>query len=53
MFALNNPPHAELGKGPAFNAVVYALDLLFPLIDFGQEKAFQPTAGSQWVPTAW
>ncbi|SNT45547.1 hypothetical protein SAMN05216276_104521 [Streptosporangium subroseum] len=49
VFTLNNPPRAELGKGPTFNAFVYALDLLFPLIDFGQEKAYQPTGGGQWV----
>ncbi|MEU7854027.1 hypothetical protein [Nonomuraea sp. NPDC049141] len=49
VFALDPPPPAEAGKGPAFNAVVYALDLLFPLIDFGQEKAFQPVGGGQWV----
>ncbi|MEU4832825.1 hypothetical protein [Streptosporangium sp. NPDC023615] len=49
VFTLNNPPRAEPGKGPVFNAFVYALDLLFPLIDFGQEKAYQPTGGGQWV----
>ncbi|MEU8204499.1 hypothetical protein [Streptosporangium sp. NPDC049046] len=49
VFTLNNPPRAEPGKGPAFNAFVYVLDLLFPLIDFGQEKAYQPTGGGQWV----
>ncbi|WP_214323648.1 hypothetical protein [Nonomuraea sediminis] len=49
VFALNSPPRAEPGKGPVFNAVVYTLDLLVPLIDFGQEKAFQPIGGSQWV----
>ncbi|MEU8198525.1 hypothetical protein AB0C10_32570 [Microbispora amethystogenes] len=49
VFALDIPPRAEPGKGPAFNAVVYALDLLFPLIDFGQERAFQPVGSGQWV----
>ncbi|HUR01842.1 MAG TPA: hypothetical protein VM347_04830 [Nonomuraea sp.] len=49
VFGFDPPPPAEAGKGPVFNAVVYALDLLFPLIDFGQEKAFQPTGGGQWV----
>ncbi|GAA5082129.1 hypothetical protein HNP84_009704 [Thermocatellispora tengchongensis] len=52
VFTLDPPPPAEAGKGPAFNAVVYALDLLFPLIDFGQEKAFQPTGGGQWIAYA-
>jgi hypothetical protein len=49
VFTLNNPPRAELGKGPVFNAFIYVLDLLFPLIDFRQEKAYQPTGGGQWV----
>ncbi|MGW0809859.1 hypothetical protein [Nonomuraea sp. NPDC002799] len=52
VFALDPPPRAEAGKGPVFNAVVYALDLLFPLIDFGQEKAFQPVGGGQWIAYA-
>ena len=38
-----------MARAPLFNALVYALDLLFPLIDFGQEKAYQPTGGGQWV----
>ncbi|MFJ2034092.1 hypothetical protein [Streptosporangium sp. NPDC087985] len=49
VFAVNNPPRAEPGKGPVFNALVYVLDLLFPLIDFGQEKAYQPVGAGQWV----
>ncbi|GAA3840383.1 oxidoreductase [Sphaerisporangium flaviroseum] len=49
VFTVNGPPPVEAGKGPAFNAVMYALDLLLPLIDFGQEKAFQPSGGGQWV----
>jgi hypothetical protein len=32
----------ESGKGPVFNPVTYTLDLLLPIIDFGQEKAFSP-----------
>ncbi|MEV4382228.1 hypothetical protein [Streptosporangium sp. NPDC049644] len=49
VFAVHNPPRAEPGKGPAFNALFYALDLLLPIIDFGQEKAYQPVGGGQWV----
>ncbi len=47
-FAMHEPPRVEAGKGPAFNAAMYTLDLLLPLIDFGQEKAFQPAGGGQW-----
>lgn len=49
VFAVHNPPRAEPGKGPVFNALFYALDLLLPLIDFGQEKAYQPVGAGQWV----
>ncbi|MET8049508.1 hypothetical protein ABZU75_18110 [Streptosporangium sp. NPDC005286] len=49
VFAVHNPPRAEPGKGPAFNALFYALDLLLPVIDFGQEKAYQPVGAGQWV----
>ncbi|MEW9534679.1 hypothetical protein [Microbispora sp. NPDC049125] len=49
VFALTTPPRAQPGQGPAFNTVVYTLDLLLPLIDFGQEKAFQPVGAGQWV----
>jgi hypothetical protein len=29
--------------------VVYTLDLLLPIIDLGQERAFQPTGAQQWL----
>ncbi|MFF9910239.1 membrane-associated oxidoreductase [Streptomyces sp. NPDC013457] len=48
-FGLDHPPRAERGKGPEFNPVVYALDLLLPIVDFGQEKAFTPTSLYQWL----
>ena len=28
--------------GPAFNAFAYTLDVLLPVIDLGQQKAWQP-----------
>nr|WP_236071352.1 membrane-associated oxidoreductase [Streptomyces polyasparticus] len=46
-YGLNHP--AERGKGPDFNPVIYALDLLLPIIDFGQEKAYAPTGPYQWL----
>lgn len=46
-FAVNAPVAAD--AGPAFNAVMYTLDLLLPLIDFGQERAFTPAGAGQWV----
>jgi hypothetical protein len=28
---------------------VYTLDLLLPVIDFGQEHAYQPRGAAQWL----
>ncbi|BAC69486.1 membrane-associated oxidoreductase [Streptomyces avermitilis] len=39
-----HPPHPlKASEAPPFNAVFYTLDLLLPVIDFGQERAFSPT----------
>ncbi|MFJ8150258.1 membrane-associated oxidoreductase [Streptomyces sp. NPDC096048] len=48
-YGLHEPPQSDPGKGPQFNAVVYTADLLLPVIDFGQEKAFAPTGAHQWL----
>lgn len=48
VFSIYEPHHSEPGRGPAFNPTVYTLDLLLPIIDFGQEKAFTPAGGPQW-----
>lgn len=48
-YGLDEPPRSDPGKGPPFNALVYAADLLLPVIDFGQEKAFAPTGAHQWL----
>ncbi|MBO2446066.1 hypothetical protein J4573_03125 [Actinomadura barringtoniae] len=48
-FALDAPRAAERGKGPEFNPFLYTLDLLLPIIDFGQEKAFAPSGVWQWL----
>ena len=49
MFALHPPTRVEPGQGPAFNPLVYTLDLLLPVIDFGQEHAYQPHGAAQWL----
>jgi hypothetical protein len=48
-FGLHHPPPMELGKGPHFNAFVYTLNLLLPIVDFGQAKAFNPQGLYQWL----
>lgn len=48
-FGTHRPPPAEHGKGPELNAPVYTLDLLLPIVDFGQQRAFAPTDLHQWL----
>ncbi|MBL1080874.1 membrane-associated oxidoreductase [Streptomyces actinomycinicus] len=48
-FALHRPPALKPGEAPEFNPLVYALDLLLPIIDFGQEGAFAPRGWYQWL----
>ncbi|MEV0389115.1 hypothetical protein [Nonomuraea sp. NPDC050643] len=49
VFTLVEPPPLKRGEAPEFNALIYALDLLLPIIDFGQERAFNPGGGTQWL----
>lgn len=51
-YSLHHPPPIEPGKAPAFNPLVYSLDLLLPVVNFGQEKAFNPTGAWQWLAYA-
>ncbi|AKL65376.1 MULTISPECIES: hypothetical protein [Streptomyces] len=45
-----HPPRAlKTGEAPDFNAVFYTLDLLVPIIGFGQEAAFAPAGWYQWL----
>jgi hypothetical protein len=32
-----------------FNAVIYTLDLLLPVVDLGQKHAFDPAGAEQWL----
>lgn len=42
----------EAAKAPPFNAVFYTLDLLVPIITFGQEPAYAPRGPGQWLSYA-
>lgn len=46
-FALDAPPPLKADEAPQFNPVFYTLDLLLPVISFGQEPAFAPEGGQQ------
>ncbi|GAA3292827.1 hypothetical protein GCM10020295_13130 [Streptomyces cinereospinus] len=42
VYALHHPPALKPSEAPAFHPVFYTLDLLLPVISFGQEPAFAP-----------
>ncbi|WP_217166446.1 membrane-associated oxidoreductase [Streptomyces sp. AC512_CC834] len=41
-YGLHHPPPLKPEEAPDFDAVFYTLDLLLPVISFGQENAFSP-----------
>ncbi|NUP52525.1 MAG: hypothetical protein HOW97_35155 [Catenulispora sp.] len=49
VFGLHHPVPSNSDKGPPFNALIYSLDLLLPVINFGQGRAYVATGGYQWV----
>ncbi|MEV4475337.1 hypothetical protein [Nonomuraea sp. NPDC049504] len=49
VFATDHPPAFKPGEAPPFNAFLYTLDLLLPVISFGQENAFGPHGTQQWL----
>jgi hypothetical protein len=48
-YGLHHPQPVDPGRTPDFHSAIYTLDLLLPIIDFGQEKAFTPHGGYQWL----
>ncbi len=48
-YGLDHPRPIRADEAPDFNPVVYTLDLLLPIIDFGQERAFTPDGSHQWL----
>lgn len=48
-FALRPPTPATADPHLAFNPLVYTLDLLLPVINFGQSRSFVPTPGTQYL----
>jgi hypothetical protein len=47
-FALHPPPPTST-SGPEFNPFVYTVDLMLPILTYGQRAAFAPTGGYQWL----
>ncbi|MEV7083463.1 membrane-associated oxidoreductase [Streptomyces sp. NPDC093516] len=52
VYALHHPEPLKADEAPEFNPVFYTLDLLLPVISFGQEGAFAPTGWYQWLSYA-
>ncbi|MBM9505544.1 oxidoreductase [Actinacidiphila acididurans] len=53
-FALHRtpPPADSNGYQPHWSPALYALDLLLPVIDLGQDNAWRETGVAQWVASA-
>jgi len=49
LFAARPPEPVGGGPYPRFQSVIYTLDLLLPLVDLGQERAYEPSGVMQWV----
>ncbi|MEU6143629.1 membrane-associated oxidoreductase [Streptomyces sp. NPDC047081] len=48
-YALHHPHALKPSEAPHFNPVFYTLDLLLPVISFGQEEAFAPDGWYQYL----
>ncbi|WP_030936543.1 hypothetical protein [Streptomyces sp. NRRL S-646] len=51
-YTLHHPPALKPSEAPHFNPVFYTLDLLLPVISFGQEEAFAPDGWYQYLAYA-
>ncbi|GAA4618921.1 hypothetical protein GCM10023195_85350 [Actinoallomurus liliacearum] len=51
-FGAHHPPPLKAGEAPPFNPVLYTLDLLLPIVGFGQESAYAPRGWQQWLAAA-
>jgi hypothetical protein len=49
LFAQHEPPPLKPGEAPQWNPALYTLDLLLPVITFGQDQAWAPQGGFQWL----
>ncbi|MFI2028526.1 oxidoreductase [Streptomyces buecherae] len=48
-FARHRPEPVKEGEGPEWNAALYTLDVLLPVIDLGQANYWTPNGTAQWV----
>ncbi|MET7903408.1 membrane-associated oxidoreductase [Streptomyces sp. NPDC005355] len=48
-FTLHHPRPLKPDEAPDFNPVFYTVDLLLPIINFGQEPSYSPQGWYQWL----
>jgi hypothetical protein len=48
-FGLHHPPPLAGVPHPAFNPLIYTLDLVIPLVDLGQRSAYDPQGAQRWL----
>ncbi|WP_327307639.1 membrane-associated oxidoreductase [Streptomyces sp. NBC_01298] len=48
-YGLHPPRELKQGEAPEFNPVFYTLDLMVPIISFGQEAPYAPDGWYQWL----
>lgn len=49
LFAAWPPSPTGNGRPPEFQAAIYTLDLLLPVVDLGQESAFGARGAMRWA----
>ncbi|MGP3981340.1 oxidoreductase [Streptomyces sp. KR80] len=49
LFSRNPPAELKAGESPHWNPALYALDLLLPVIDLGQDTHWRPEGRFQWA----
>jgi hypothetical protein len=49
IYAIAPPPALQPHAAPHFNPVIYTLNRLIPVVDFGQRNAFNPAGAEQWL----
>jgi hypothetical protein len=49
IFSVHPPPAFPGTSPPPFSSLIYTLNLIIPVVDFGQAHAFNPQGGEQWL----
>jgi hypothetical protein len=49
VFSAAPPSALQSGAAPHFHGIIYTLDLMLPVVNFGQKYAFNPGGPEQWL----